>query len=68
MPADGQAPAYRELMVEEYISAEEPFYLPVSDEVKLFEAAYARKIPVLLKGPNGWRPGRQDLLRAGMSA
>jgi nitric oxide reductase NorQ protein len=40
-------------MVEEYISVEEPFYLPVSDEVQLFEAAYARRIPVLLKGPTG---------------
>ena len=32
---------------------DEPFYLPVSDEVSLFEAAYRERIPVLLKGPTG---------------
>ena len=31
----------------------EPFYLPVADEVSLFEAAYRERIPVLLKGPTG---------------
>lgn len=31
----------------------EPFYLPVGDEVEVFRAAYARRIPVLLKGPTG---------------
>ncbi len=30
-----------------------PFYLPVGDEVALFEAAYADRTPVLLKGPTG---------------
>jgi nitric oxide reductase NorQ protein len=34
-------------------SVEEPFYLPVGDEVGLFEAAYRERIPVLLKGPTG---------------
>ncbi|WP_411085140.1 CbbQ/NirQ/NorQ/GpvN family protein [Streptomyces sp. 061-3] len=33
--------------------AEEPFYLPVHDEVALFTAAYEQRIPVLLKGPTG---------------
>lgn len=32
---------------------DEPFYLPVSDEVSLFDAAYRERIPVLLKGPTG---------------
>lgn len=32
---------------------EEPYYLPVGDEVSLFEAAYADRTPVLLKGPTG---------------
>lgn len=36
-----------------YAAAVEPFYLPVSDEVSLFEAAYRERIPVLLKGPTG---------------
>jgi nitric oxide reductase NorQ protein len=31
----------------------EPWYLPVGDEVQLFEAAYAARLPVLLKGPTG---------------
>lgn len=38
---------------EEYFIKEEPFYLPLRDEVQIFEAAYAQKIPVLLKGPTG---------------
>ncbi len=44
---------YREHRVEDFISLEEPFYLPVKDEIQLFEAAYSQKIPVLLKGPTG---------------
>jgi nitric oxide reductase NorQ protein len=31
----------------------EPFYLPAGDEIDLFLAAYAQRIPVLLKGPTG---------------
>ena len=31
----------------------EPWYLPVHDEVEMFEAAYAARLPVLLKGPTG---------------
>ena len=31
----------------------EPFYLPLADEVSEFEAAYAGRLPVLLKGPTG---------------
>ncbi len=30
-----------------------PFYLPVGDEVEIFRAAYACRLPVLLKGPTG---------------
>lgn len=42
-----------ELAVEKYKVADEPFYLPVGQEVELFEAAYAAKLPVMLKGPTG---------------
>jgi nitric oxide reductase NorQ protein len=31
----------------------EPWYLPLADEVQLFEAAYAARLPVLLQGPTG---------------
>jgi nitric oxide reductase NorQ protein len=44
---------YRQYAIEEYIVASEPYYEPVSDEIQLFEAAYAEKLPVLLKGPTG---------------
>jgi nitric oxide reductase NorQ protein len=30
-----------------------PFYLPIADEVEVFEAAYSRRLPILLKGPTG---------------
>jgi nitric oxide reductase NorQ protein len=30
-----------------------PYYLPIGDEVEVFRAAYARRLPVLLKGPTG---------------
>ena len=67
--AKGTRTVYREFMIEEYTVDEEPFYVPIGDEVELFEAAYAQKIPVLLKGPTGcgktrfvehmaWRLGR----------
>lgn len=39
--------------VEEYTVQDEPYYLPIGDEVALFETAYAQRIPVLLKGPTG---------------
>lgn len=32
---------------------EAPWYLPVGDEIAIFEAAYAARLPVLLKGPTG---------------
>ena len=31
----------------------EPYYLPVADEIALFEAAYAARMPMMLKGPTG---------------
>jgi nitric oxide reductase NorQ protein len=33
--------------------AEEPFYLPSGDEVAVFAACHARRLPVMLKGPTG---------------
>ena len=44
---------FRQYAVEEYHPVHEPYYVPIADEVELFEAAFAQKIPVLLKGPTG---------------
>ena len=44
---------FKQIEVEEFRLTEEPFYLPVSDEIELFETAYEEQIPVLLKGPTG---------------
>ena len=44
---------FRSYIIEEYHLTEEPYYLPIGDEVELFEAAYAQKIPVIFKGPTG---------------
>ena len=37
----------------QYLIKDEPYYLPVSDELALYEAAYDTRIPVMLKGPTG---------------
>ncbi|MBH60212.1 MAG: AAA family ATPase [Dehalococcoidia bacterium] len=39
--------------IEDYSIQKEPFYIPVSDEVQVFESAYNQKVPILLKGPTG---------------
>ena len=39
--------------VEDYRLAKEPYYLPLHNEVELFEAAYRARLPVMLKGPTG---------------
>ena len=36
-----------------YRISREPFYAPQGNEVALFEAAYAARLPVMLKGPTG---------------
>ena len=42
-----------EKIAEQYKVKTEPFYRPVSNEVELYQAAYARRMPVMLKGPTG---------------
>ena len=55
--------------VEDFRLEKEPYYLPLANEVELFEAAYHSRLPVMLKGPTGcgktrfveymsWRLGR----------
>jgi nitric oxide reductase NorQ protein len=43
----------REQAIERYRIQREPFYVPIADEVKVFQAAYELKLPVMLKGPTG---------------
>jgi nitric oxide reductase NorQ protein len=56
-------------VVDGYRIFDEPYYLPVGKEIALFAAAYASRIPLMLKGPTGcgktrfvehmaWRLGR----------
>jgi nitric oxide reductase NorQ protein len=35
------------------MTGEPPYYLPVANEVEIFEAAWRRGLPVMLKGPTG---------------
>lgn len=39
--------------IEQYKIRKEPFYKAVGDEVSLYEAAYAARMPMMLKGPTG---------------
>jgi nitric oxide reductase NorQ protein len=39
--------------VEQYTISKEPFYRAVADEVETYEAAYAARMPMMLKGPTG---------------
>lgn len=41
------------IQIEDFRITEQPFYLPLADEVALFESAYNQHLPVLLKGPTG---------------
>ena len=53
LPEQKTQSLFREIIVEEYHLREEPFYIPVNDEIEIFTAAYKARIPVLLKGPTG---------------
>ena len=52
-PTVPTAPGGLVLAAEEFTVREEPYYLPLGDEIELFEAAFRQRIPVLLKGPTG---------------
>ncbi|MCW5619612.1 MAG: CbbQ/NirQ/NorQ/GpvN family protein [Burkholderiales bacterium] len=58
-----------ENLIAQYVIDEEPYYRPTGQEVALYEAAYAVRMPMMLKGPTGcgktrfveymaWRLGR----------
>ncbi|MCK5446358.1 MAG: CbbQ/NirQ/NorQ/GpvN family protein [Rhodospirillaceae bacterium] len=37
----------------QYLITDEPFYASQADEVMLYEAAYAERLPIMIKGPTG---------------
>jgi nitric oxide reductase NorQ protein len=39
--------------LDEYRLRDEPYYRAIGDELRLFEAAYAERMPLMLKGPTG---------------
>jgi nitric oxide reductase NorQ protein len=39
--------------IDQYRVKEQPYYRPVADEVELYQAAYAARMPMMLKGPTG---------------
>lgn len=39
--------------IDQYRIRQEPFYQPQGNEIMLYEAAYAARLPVMLKGPTG---------------
>ena len=41
------------MSLDQYLIAEEPYYRSLGDEISLFEAAYASRMPMMLKGPTG---------------
>ncbi|MBN2509438.1 MAG: CbbQ/NirQ/NorQ/GpvN family protein [Spirochaetales bacterium] len=41
------------MMESGYRIEQKPYYVPIRDEVEIFQRAWAEKIPVLLKGPTG---------------
>jgi len=43
----------KNIRLEDNLIEQEPFYLPLGDEVRLAEAAYGASLPLLLKGPTG---------------
>jgi nitric oxide reductase NorQ protein len=38
---------------DQYLIKQEPYYHPVHNEVEMYQAAYAARMPVMLKGPTG---------------
>ncbi len=41
------------MTLDDYLIGEEPYYRALGEEVALFEAAWAERLPVMLKGPTG---------------
>jgi len=52
-PNDSRNLSPAEGIVKQYRLDAEPYYRAVADEVQMFEAAYAVRMPMMLKGPTG---------------
>jgi len=52
-PKDTRSVASTSDVVRQYLIDREPYYRPVGDEIRLYEAAYAVRMPIMLKGPTG---------------
>lgn len=52
-PNDSRNLSPTEGIVKQYRLDVEPYYRAVADEVQLFEAAYAVRMSMMLKGPTG---------------
>ena len=39
--------------LDDFRIGKEPYYRAIGDEVRLFTAAYAERMPIMLKGPTG---------------
>lgn len=52
-PATAEDAGSADHTVEEYRVRQQPYYLPVGDEVDIFTAAWEERLPVLLRGPTG---------------
>lgn len=50
---DLSAPTTAADPISQYRIAREPYYRPVGQEIELYEAAYAARLPMMLKGPTG---------------
>src|SRR6266850_2432493 len=51
-PSHAQSVEMR-MNLDAYRITSEPFYQPVGDEIAVFDAAFAERLPVMLKGPTG---------------
>jgi nitric oxide reductase NorQ protein len=40
-------------VIKQYLILDEPYYRPIGQEVELYDAAYAVRMPMMLKGPTG---------------
>jgi nitric oxide reductase NorQ protein len=50
---EAQVKPAHEANMQDYRIEQAPFYLPIQDEVELFDIAYETKLPLMLKGPTG---------------